>query len=313
MEINKLAIPQRRSQRPRSLVGPLARPLPRPLPLPRPGPPTVGRPRLRGVRRSVVLALLLSGLGLMALLASWLAPADPMMPIAQPLASPGATHWLGTDHLGRDVLSRLLFGSRWTLGAGLLAALVAAAPGTLLGLIAGHYEGPIDTLISRALDTLLAFPRLLLALGIVALTGKGLLNVALATGIAGLPVVARVVRGATRLVRGQTYIEASRALGANEQAIIRRHVWPNVTGTALVMITLHIGWAILDVSALSFLGLGPPLGTPEWGTMLNEARIVLRDAPWVALAPGLALALTVLTVNLLGDALRDAVDPYQGR
>jgi glutathione transport system permease protein len=199
------------------------------------------------------------------------------------------------------------------LGAGLLAALVAAVPGTLLGLVAGHYEGLVDTLISRLLDVLLAFPRLLLALGIVALTGKGLLNIALATGMAGLPVVARVVRGATRQVRGQTYVEASRALGANEQAIIRRHIWPNVTGATLVVVTLQMGWAVLDVSALSFLGLGPPLGTPEWGTMLNEARIILREAPWVALAPGLALALTVLTVNLLGDALRDVLDPYQGR
>jgi glutathione transport system permease protein len=190
---------------------------------------------------------------------------------------------------------------------------VAAVPGTLLGLLSGYFEGPVDTAISRTLDVLLAFPRLLLALGIVALTGKGLLNVALATGLAGLPVVARVARSATRVVRHQTFVEATRALGANESTIIRRHVWPNVVGTTLVMVTLQIGWAILDISALSFLGLGPPLGTPEWGTMLNEARIILRDAPWTALAPGLALALTVLTVNLLGDALRDAADPLHER
>jgi ABC-type dipeptide/oligopeptide/nickel transport system permease subunit len=177
--------------------------------------------------------------------------------------------------------------------------------------LSGYFEGPVDALISRALDVLLAFPRLLLALGILALSGKGLLNVALAVGVAGIPVVARVVRSATRAVNRQTFIEASRALGTGEAAIIRRHIWPNVAGTALVVVTLQIGWAILDVSALSFLGLGPPLGTPEWGTMLNEGRIVLRDAPWAALAPGLALALAVLTINLLGDALRDVLDPHK--
>jgi ABC-type dipeptide/oligopeptide/nickel transport system permease subunit len=309
MEIDhKLTMAQRRSQRDLPLDGPFPRPR-----LPGPSPVVAGRPRLRNLRRGAALAGLLALLGLAALLAPWLAPADPMKPLAAPLSPPSAAHWLGADHLGRDVLSRLIFGARWTLGAGLLAALIAAVPGTMLGLLAGHHGGTLDALISRALDVLLAFPRLLLALGIVALTGKGLLNVALATGIAGLPVVARVVRGATRLVQGQTYIEASRALGSNEQDVIRRHVWPNVAGATLVMVTLQMGWAILDVSALSFLGLGPPLGTPEWGTMLNEARIVLRDAPWAALAPGLALALTVLVINLLGDALRDALDPYQGR
>ena len=267
----------------------------------------------RGPRRAVMLASLLAFLGLMALLAPWIAPVDPMALGGAPIAPPSSAHWLGLDHLGRDVLSRLLFGGRWTLGAGLLAATVAAVPGILLGLLSGYFEGPIDTLISRIIDLLLAFPRLLLALGIVAWTGKGLLNVALATGLAGLPIIARVVRSATRAVRHQSYVEAAWALGASQSAIVRRHVWPNVVGSILVIVTLQMGWAILDISALSFLGLGPPLGTPEWGTMLNEARIVLRDAPWAALAPGLALALTVLTINLLGDALRDALDPHRGR
>ena len=265
----------------------------------------------QALRRVLTLVALLMGLGITALLAPWLAPADPMALIALPLSPPGPNHWLGIDHLGRDVLSRLLFGGRWTLGAGLLAAAIAAIPGTLLGLASGYCKGLTDILISRLLDVLLAFPRLLLALGIVALTGKGLLNVALATGLAGIPIVARLVRSKTRAVRRQTFIEASRALGASETSIIRRHIWRNVAGTALVVITSQMGWAILDVSMLSFLGLGPPLGTPEWGTMLNESRVVLRDAPWAALAPGLILALTVLVINLLGDALRDILDPYQ--
>lgn len=233
--------------------------------------------------------------------------------VAAPLSPPSASHWLGVDHLGRDILSRLLFGARWTLGAALLAAIIAAVPGIPLALLAGYSRGRVDTLISRGLDTLLAFPRLLLALGIVAFSGKGLFNVALAVGLAGIPMVARMVRSAVIAARRQPYIEAARSIGARDLRIVRHHIWPNVAGTALVVLTLQTGWAILDVSALSFLGLGPPLGTPEWGTMLNEARIVLRDAPWTALVPGLALGLTVLTINLLGDALRDTLDPFRTR
>jgi ABC-type dipeptide/oligopeptide/nickel transport system permease subunit len=265
------------------------------------------RPRRR---RAPLLALLLLSLGLISALAPVLAPYDPMAVVAPPLLSPSPAHWLGTDHLGRDVLSRLLFGGRWTLGASLLAAAVSALPGVLLGLIGGYFERPAGVLIGRGVDLLLAFPRLLLALGIVALSGSGLVNVALAAGIAGIPVVVRVLRSAVLTQARQVYIEASRALGMGDAGIIRRHIWPNVAGTALVVITLQMGWAILDVSALSFLGLGPPLGTPEWGTMLNEARISLRDAPWAALAPGIALALSVLSINMLGDALRDMMDPH---
>ncbi len=267
-------------------------------------------PWLGGISaQGLILGLLLVGLGVVALLAPWLAPADPMALVAPPLTPPSPAHWLGVDHLGRDILSRLLFGARWTLGAALLAAAVAAVPGILLGLLAGYVGGTLDTLIGRGIDVLLAFPRLLLALGIVALTGTGLLNVALATGLVGIPMVTRVLRGTVLVARRQTFIEAARALGVGDASIVRRHIWPNVAGTALVVVTLQMGWAILDVSALSFLGLGPPLGTPEWGTMLNEARIVLRDAPWAAVVPGVTLALTVLAINLLGDALRDALDP----
>jgi glutathione transport system permease protein len=264
-------------------------------------------------RWRLVLWLLLLIWGALALLAPWLAPFKPMELVAAPLSAPSAAHWLGVDHLGRDILSRLLYGARWTLGAALLAASVASIPGVILGLLAGYFEGFADTLISRSVDVLLSFPRLLLAMGIVALSGKGALNIALATGLTGIPVVIRIVRGSALVVQHQTFIEAARALGANDPSIVRRHIWPNVAGVALVVVTLQMGWAILDVSALSFLGLGPPLGTPEWGTMLNEARIAIRDAPWVALAPGLALALTVLNINLLGDALRDALDPQQRR
>lgn len=260
--------------------------------------------------RPVLANLGLLGLiGLIVLLAPHLAPADPAALVADPLLSPSREHWLGSDHLGRDVLSRLLHGGRWTLSAALLSALIAALPGGLLGLIAGFHGGALDELVSRALDVQLAFPRLLFALGVVALTGKGLANVALATGLAGLPTVARVVRGATQAVRGAPYVEAARALGLRDLRLVRRHMIPNVAGTLLVVSTLQMGWAALDVAALSFLGLGPPLGTPEWGTMLYEERLYLREAPWATLAPGLVLALTVLLINLLGDTLRDALDP----
>ncbi len=260
--------------------------------------------------RTVIVHLGVLGLmGLLALLAPILAPADPTDLVTDPLLPPSLSHWLGSDHLGRDVLSRLLHGGRWTLSAALLSALVAAVPGGLLGLLAGFGGETLDELISRAIDVQLAFPRLLFALGIVALTGKGLLNIALATGLAGLPTVARMVRGATRAVRDAPYVEAARALGVGDSGLVRRHVLPNIIGTLLVVTTLQMGWAVLDVAALSFLGLGPPLGTPEWGTMLYEERVYLRDAPWATLAPGLTLALTVLFMNLLGDALRDALDP----
>jgi ABC-type dipeptide/oligopeptide/nickel transport system permease subunit len=199
----------------------------------------------------------------------------------------------------------MIVGSRWTLGAALLAAAIAALPGVLLGVLSGFFRPTLDAIISRVIDLLLAFPRLLLAMGIIAILGHGLLNVAFATGLTGIPVVARVVRSAVVAQSGESYIEAARAVGASDWRIVRRHVWPNVVGSVFIIGTLQMGWAVLDVSALSFLGLGPALGTPEWGTMLNDGRLTLREAPWAVLAPGLALALTVLDINLFGDALRD--------
>lgn len=256
-------------------------------------------------RRLLLLALPMFLLGLAALVGPWLAPLDARAPFAQPLRPPSPAHILGTDHLGRDVFSRLIVGSRWTLRAALLAAVIAALPGVLFGVLSGFFRPTLDTIISRVIDLLLAFPRLLLAMGIIAILGQGLLNVALAIGLTGIPVVARVVRSAVLAQSGQTYIEAARAVGASDLRIVWRHIWPNVIGTVLIIVTLQTGWAVLDVSALTFLGLGPALGTPEWGTMPNDGRLALRDAPWAVLAPDLALALTVLDINLFGDALRD--------
>ncbi len=225
------------------------------------------------------------------------------------LAPPSQAHLLGTDFLGRDVLSRLLYGGRLTLGVGLLAAAVAAIPGLALGLVAGYSGGWADSLISRAADVLLSIPYLLLALGIVALIGQRLESVAFGIGLAGIPGTVRVVRAAVIGIKRLTFITAARSIGATETRIVVRHILPNVAGPTLVIVTLQVGWAILNASALTFLGVGVPPGVPEWGAMLNEGRLYLREAPWVAVSAGTLLTLTVLSVNLVGDGIRDALEP----
>ncbi len=225
------------------------------------------------------------------------------------LLPPGPRHWAGTDMFGRDVWSRVLYGGRLTLGIASLAAIVAVLPGVFLGLVSGYFGGLLDELIGRVTDAILAIPYLLLAMLIVAVMGPGLRAVGLGIGLAGIPTVIRVVRSAVAHVRGEDYILTARAVGCTERRILLRHVLPNVTGAVIVIATLQAGWAMLNVSALSFLGLGAPPGVPEWGAMLNEGRLYLRQAPWISAAPGLALTLTILSLNLVGDWLRDAVDP----
>jgi len=286
-----------------------------PIPTRRPLPsrwPT-GKPERRPLSRNVaaiaamVFLILVSAL---VLLAPVIAPAPPMQvnTLAQ-LAPPGRTHLLGTDLLGRDVLSRLLYGGRLTFGVGLLAAAVAALPGLMLGLIAGYSNGWLDALITRTMDVLLSIPYLLLALTVVALMGQRLEGVALGIGLAGIPGTVRVVRAAVVGVRRRPFVSAARSIGCTEARILWRHILPNVTGTVLVIATLQVGWAILNASALTFLGVGAPPGVPEWGAMLHEGRLYVHEAPWVAAAAGTLLTLTVLAVNLVGDGLRDAIDP----
>jgi peptide/nickel transport system permease protein len=272
-----------------------------------------GKPERKPLNRNLTALAAMAFLvvvSALALLAPVVAPAHPMqVDTADQLAPPSRAHLLGTDLLGRDVLSRLLYGGQLTLGAGLLAAAVAALPGLMLGLIAGYSNGWIDSLITRTMDVLLAIPYLLLALAIVALMGQRLESVALGIGLAGIPGTVRVVRAAAVSVRRRPFISAARSVGCTETQILLRHILPNVTGTALVIATLQVGWAILNASALTFLGVGAPPGAPEWGAMLNEGRLYLREAPWVAVASGSLLTLTVLAVNLVGDGLRDAIDP----
>lgn len=286
-----------------------------PIPTRRPAPSRwlTGKPERRPLRRNVVALAAIAFLVLVsaaALLAPLIAPAHPMkVDITVQLAPPSYAHPFGTDLLGRDVLSRILYGGRLTLGVGLLAAAVAALPGLALGLVAGYFDGWADAVIARGMDVLLSIPYLLLALAVVALMGQRLESVALGIGLAGMPGTVRVVRAAVVSVRRRPFVLAARSVGCTETRILLRHILPNVTGTALVIATLQVGWAILNASALTFLGMGAPPGVPEWGAMLHEGRLDLREAPWVAVASGSMLTLTVLAVNLVGDGLRDAIDP----
>ena len=269
-------------------------------------------PRPRALRQNPgawaggVLLLAIVGL---ALTAPDLAPYDPIATApADQLQPPSLNHPAGTDLFGRDVWSRLLWGGRLSLGAGTLAVALAVLPGSLLGLVAGYVGGRLDSFLMRVADVLLAFPSLLLALTIVAVLGPGLVSVALAVGLAGIPRFARLVRSGASGVRSEPFIEAAQVIGCRPWRIMLYHVAPNVREIIIPLISLELGFALLNISALSFLGLGAQPPTPEWGAMLAEGRALLRHAPWISTAPGLAITLSVLAFNLLGDALRDALD-----
>ena len=269
-------------------------------------------PRRRLLARpSALLALcFLLAIAAASLAAPLISPYDPLaVSPAQQFLAPGWEHPAGTDLFGRDVATRVLYGGRLTLGIGMLAVPLAAIPGTLLGLLAGYYGHRVDRLVSWLVDVMLAFPSILLALTFIAVLGTGAINVALAVGIAAIPQYTRLVRGQVLAARRLPYVRAAWTVGCTHTRIILRHILPNIVGPIIVLATLDVGWAILNASALSFLALGVQPPTPEWGAMLNEGRGFLRDAPWVTAAPGIAIALAVLSVNLLGDALRDSLDP----
>jgi peptide/nickel transport system permease protein len=255
---------------------------------------------------------LLAALVLATVAAPLLTATDPLaMRASEQFLPPSLEHLAGTDLFGRDVATRLLYGGRLTLGIGLLAVLIAVLPGTILGLVAGYYGRRVDRLISWLADVMLSFPTILLALVIVAALGPGVANLVMAVGIAGIPRYTRLVRGQVLSARRRPYVRAAVTVGCSDVRILARHILPNLLGSIVVLATLDLGWAILNASALSFLGLGiqPPI--PEWGAMLNEGRAYLRDAPWITAVPGLAISLAVLAVNVLGDAMRDALDPYR--
>jgi len=263
--------------------------------------------RQRGA--AVGLAILLS-LVLLAVGAPWLTPRDPIRTAPrEALRPPGSGSLLGTDNYGRDVASRVLHGARISLAVGLLSVSIAVALGAPLGLVSGFYGGRLDALAMRAMDVLLAFPGILLALAIVSVLTPGLGNVMIAVGLAAVPTYARLMRASALSARELLYVEAARAMGARDLLILARYVLPNVVAPLIVTATLGLGTAILSSAALSFLGLGSQPPTPEWGRMLSEGRDYLREAWWISTFPGLAIMLTVLAMNLLGDGLRDVLDP----
>lgn len=218
-------------------------------------------------------------------------------------------HWFGVDSLGRDIFSRVLLGTRFSLVSGFVSVVLGAVTGTFLGLLAGYYEGWWDRIIMRISDVLFAFPGILLAIAVVAITGSGMSNVIIAVAIFSIPAFARLVRGNTLVLKHLTYIESARSIGASDLTIILRHILPGTLSSIVVYFTMRIGTSIISAASLSFLGLGAQPPTPEWGAMLNDARADMVMAPHIAIFPSLAIFLTVLAFNLLGDGLRDALDP----
>ncbi len=286
---------------------------------PQPGAPAAARPvaRRRGVltrllrHRSGSVGLFLTSIFvLMAIVGPWIAPYDPSAPDYFNLTA-GSTpeHWLGTDAYGRDTLSRVLAGARYSITIGISATLIGALLGGAWGLIAGFLGGLFDSVSMRLVDVLLAFPGILLAIGLVTITGPGVGPVVLASAVFGVPVFARLARGAAIGVKQQAFVEAAASMGARNNRVMLKHVLPAVIPSVLVFATLRSGSTLLIASGLSFLGLGIRAPTPEWGGMLNEAQLYLSVQPLMAFAPGVAITLAVLGFNLLGDGLRDVLDP----
>jgi peptide/nickel transport system permease protein len=266
--------------------------------------------RLLQVPSTAVALVVIAALGLAALCAPFVSPYDPLdQNMADFLSAPGARHWFGTDQFGRDILSRVIWGGRLTLQVGVIAVAISAAIGIPLGLTAGFYGRAADFVIMRAIDLLLAFPGILLALGVVAVLGGSLANVMIAVGIAGVPQFTRIVRAAVLGVRALPYVEAAQGIGCADRVILWRHVLPNVVAPAMVLATTSGAGAIITGAALSFLGLGARPPAPEWGAMLSTGREYLRHAPWMSVFPGLAIMVAVIAINVVGDRLRDVLDP----
>lgn len=250
----------------------------------------------------------------LAFFAPIISPYEPAtQDLANRFASPSSEHLFGTDNFGRDIFSNVIYGARISLFIGFFSTVIALIFGTILGALAGYYSGVVDNIIMRIVDIFLSIPSLILAIAISAALGEGLFNLVLAVSISNITHYARIVRGSVLSVKEQEYIEAARIGGANDFRIIFKHILPNCTGPIIVQATLGVGTSILAASSLSFIGLGVQPPTPEWGSMLSNGRPYIRDYPHITLFPGLAIALTIFSLNLVGDGLRDAFDPKQRR
>jgi ABC-type dipeptide/oligopeptide/nickel transport system permease subunit len=265
--------------------------------------------RLLASRSGSVGLTLAAAFVLLALGADLLAPYQPTALVAEPFLPASAEHWLGTDGLGRDVLSRVIHGSRLSLLAGAVSTALAIGVGGLAGAIAGYRGGWVDVLVMRGVDVLLAFPSILVALAVIVALEPGWIAVIVAVGLINVPLACRQIRAATLSLREQEYVLAARAAGASPTHLLLRVLLPGLSSTVIVLATLGLGTAILEVAGLAFLGVAGQIDVAEWGSMLNAAKETLRSSPWPAIAPGAAISLAVLGFSLLGDALRDACEP----
>jgi peptide/nickel transport system permease protein len=266
--------------------------------------------RFRESPMCVIGALLLALLIFLAAFGPLLAPNDPIL-VNTPdrFQSPGSAYWFGTDEFGRDIFSRILYGARIAVQVGLVSVIVAFFGGIVLGLISGYYGGWVDAVLSRLLEIWLSFPDILFVIAVVAILGPSLNTVIVALGFLSIPAYARIVRGSVLSARQEIYVEAARSVGVPNGRIMARHILPNVVAPLIILSSMRFGSALLTGAGLSFIGLGAQPPEPEWGAILSAGRIYMYQAPWITVFPGLAIALFVLGVNMLGDGLRDVLDP----
>jgi peptide/nickel transport system permease protein len=265
--------------------------------------------RLLRNRSFVIGAVIVLAVALVAIGADWLSPYEPLRNnVRARMRPPSELYWFGTDHYGRDVLTRILHGARISLTIGLFTVFATGVFGTIIGAAAGFFR-PLDNPIMRLMDALMAFPAILLAITVSAVLGASVTNVVIALSVATTPHTARIVRASVLVVREREYVEAARALGASELRVLMRHVLPNAMSALIVRLTYVFAIAILAEAALSYIGVGPPPPAPSFGSIIAQGRDFMADAPWITLFPGIAIILSVLGLNLLGDGLRDVLDP----
>jgi peptide/nickel transport system permease protein len=265
--------------------------------------------RLLRNRAFVIGGIIVLSVAAVALCADWIAPYNPLRSnVRARMQPPGALYWLGTDHFGRDILSRIIFGARISLMIGLLTVIATGVFGTIIGAAAGFFR-PLDNPVMRLMDALMAFPAILLAITVSAVLGSSVTNVVIALSVATTPHTARIVRASVLVVREREFVEAARALGASEIRVLLRHVMPNAMSALIVRLTYVFAIAILAEAALSYIGVGPPPPAPSFGSIIAQGRDFMADSPWITLFPGIAIIVSVLGLNLLGDGLRDVLDP----